>query len=251
MSALAPTASLVDLETVIERGMATFVEVGEALLAIQDGKMYQPAYRTFPEYCRARWSMEKSRAYQLMAAAATMRQLETQNVTKVDDSSTIVDTPVPQSESQVRPLSLIKGGKEKAEAWGEAVEAAGGKQPTAAQVKAAVDKRQPPKLVDASSLPKKKAEPKPKSEELLSVERAKKALDDKLWAIFGDFTGYLSQVREGVSLLAAMDTKEIAAMFEAPGFEVKRQEWVDAAKEAQESIKVLSPWLTQFLKATK
>jgi hypothetical protein len=38
-------------EAVIERGLTTFVEVGEALLAIRDGRLYRQAgYKTWEQY---------------------------------------------------------------------------------------------------------------------------------------------------------------------------------------------------------
>jgi hypothetical protein len=46
------------LERVIESGLRTFVEVGEALMEIRDQRLYQDA--TFEDYCRERWGISQS-----------------------------------------------------------------------------------------------------------------------------------------------------------------------------------------------
>lgn len=56
-------------ETVIEHGLTTFVEVGEALAAIRDARLYRAEYATFEDYCQERWSMGRRRADQLIGAA--------------------------------------------------------------------------------------------------------------------------------------------------------------------------------------
>jgi len=128
---------LMEHEKVIEQGLHTFVEVGRALAAIRDGKKYKASgYVTFEEYAGKRWNLSRKRAYDLISAADV-----------VDVLSPIGDKTEPSTESQLRPLApLAKRDPDAArEAWAEAVEAAGG-QPTAAQVKEAVEKRQPRKL---------------------------------------------------------------------------------------------------------
>lgn len=77
---------LEQLESVIERGLATFVEVGEALAEIRDSRLYLESHGSFEDYCRQRWGLGRSRAYQLIDAAAV---------------STIVDIP---NEAQAREL---------------------------------------------------------------------------------------------------------------------------------------------------
>lgn len=61
-------ARLTELEKIIEEGLPTFQRVGWALLRIRDERLYRLEYENFPDYCRARWDMGKSRAYQLIAA---------------------------------------------------------------------------------------------------------------------------------------------------------------------------------------
>lgn len=49
--------------------IATFVEVGEALLRIRDGRLYRDSYATFEDYCRDRWGFGERRGRQLIEAA--------------------------------------------------------------------------------------------------------------------------------------------------------------------------------------
>ena len=50
-------------EQVIERGLATFVEVGEALSEIRDARLYRESHTTFEAYCRERWGFTDRRAH--------------------------------------------------------------------------------------------------------------------------------------------------------------------------------------------
>jgi len=52
--------SLADLETIIERGLATFVEVGTALLDIRRDRLYRETHETFEAYCRERWGFGRA-----------------------------------------------------------------------------------------------------------------------------------------------------------------------------------------------
>ena len=124
------TASLPDLEAVIERGQQTFYEVGAALLTIRDRRLYREAHATFEDYCRERWDFSRPRAYQLIDAAQVTGLL-----------STTVDTPLPASESQARELAPLKDEPEAVAAvWQEVTEHAEetGEKITAAAVRAVV-----------------------------------------------------------------------------------------------------------------
>ena len=39
-------------ESVISKGLKTFSDVGNALLAIRDGRLYREQFPTFEEYCQ-------------------------------------------------------------------------------------------------------------------------------------------------------------------------------------------------------
>jgi hypothetical protein len=88
VSALPERRRLVELEAVIERGVKTFVEVGEALMEIRDGRLYRETHSSFESYLRERWNISRPRGYQLIDAAKL---------------STTVDTP-PGNEWQAREL---------------------------------------------------------------------------------------------------------------------------------------------------
>lgn len=67
--ALQVLPTLAECEEVIERGRLTFLEVGSALAAIRDGRLYQNTHATFEAYCRERWGMSRQHAYRQIAAA--------------------------------------------------------------------------------------------------------------------------------------------------------------------------------------
>lgn len=81
-------------ETVIERGIKVFFEVGEALLSIRDKRLYRATHHTFEQYCRERWDMSRRRANQLIESAAVIGNL-----------GTIV--PKPANEAQARELVTL------------------------------------------------------------------------------------------------------------------------------------------------
>jgi hypothetical protein len=113
--------TLVDCEAVIERGVRTFVEVGNALLTIRDERLYRDGFATFEAYCQERWGFSRQRAHQLTSAAEVV--------------TTIVDTglPAPANEGQARELAKAPE-EQRAEVWRETVERTDGK-PTAAAVR--------------------------------------------------------------------------------------------------------------------
>ncbi len=118
---------LAECEAIIERGLKTFVDVGQALLKVRDGRLYRK-YGTFEDYCRERWGMSQPRAYQMMYAAQTVGLLQ---------SSTIVE--LPQTESQARPLTQLKEPEQQIAAWQRAVETAPNGKVTATHVQSVVD----------------------------------------------------------------------------------------------------------------
>lgn len=69
------TARLKQCEKAIEKGLGTFVEVGQALLDIRDGKLYRASHKTFDAYCKERWDIGKSHAYRLIEGARTVQAI--------------------------------------------------------------------------------------------------------------------------------------------------------------------------------
>jgi hypothetical protein len=87
---------LTALESIIHEGLATFIEVGQALAEVRDRRLYRDKHGSFEEYCHERWLLSRTRAYQLIDAAVV-----------VNEMSTMVDTP-PANERQARELVPLK-----------------------------------------------------------------------------------------------------------------------------------------------
>jgi len=125
-------SKLVELESTIEDGLDTFVEVGSALAAIRDSRLYRGEFGTFEEYCDKRWKLARRQAYRLIDAAAV-----------VGNVSHGTQTP-PTSERQVRPLVALPPVEQPA-AWQRANEIAEaeGAPLRARHVEQAVQERKP------------------------------------------------------------------------------------------------------------
>lgn len=92
-----PAHILAEAEKVIEKGLGSFVEVGEALSKINEGRLYKKKEDdSFENYCATRWGMQDKHAYRLIDAAKCFRTLEKALTTK--------DKRLPGNEAQIRPL---------------------------------------------------------------------------------------------------------------------------------------------------
>jgi len=100
---------LYQCEEIIERGLNTFVDVGNALLDIRDNRLYRQEYHTFEDYCKERWGMERRQAYRLIDASTVVNNVS--NWTQI----------TPSNESQARPLTSLEP-KEQVEAWKRVIE---------------------------------------------------------------------------------------------------------------------------------
>ena len=78
--------TLENLESVIERGLNTFVDVGEALLTIRDERLYRSEYPTFEAYCNKRWGIKERRAYQLMDAAKVIDNIKSCTIVQLPNT---------------------------------------------------------------------------------------------------------------------------------------------------------------------
>lgn len=92
--------SLRKLEATIEKGMATFIEVGIALKTIRDEQLYRESHKTFEKYVAERWGMARQRAYQLIDAAEVKADLST-IVDKTPKAAEII------KETQLRELVTV------------------------------------------------------------------------------------------------------------------------------------------------
>lgn len=62
-------SALSECEEIVERGLVSFVEVGNALLRIRNERLYRSEFGTFQEYCEARWQMSDRHAGRMIDAA--------------------------------------------------------------------------------------------------------------------------------------------------------------------------------------
>lgn len=66
-------------EKAIETGIKSFADMGAALGAIRDARLYRASHTTFDVYLAERWQVSKSYANQLISAAATAAVVPIQN----------------------------------------------------------------------------------------------------------------------------------------------------------------------------
>jgi hypothetical protein len=88
-------ADLLACEETIGRGLQAFVEVGRALQAVRDGRLYRAEFGTFEEYCLRRWQIGRAHANRYIDASAVAGVL-----------SPIGD--IPTRESHVRLLTRVR-----------------------------------------------------------------------------------------------------------------------------------------------
>lgn len=75
---------LAQLESIIEKGKETFIEVGSALVEIRERRLYLRDYSTFDVYCHEKWGFSRQRAHQLINAAVAIQGLPKEMSTTVD-----------------------------------------------------------------------------------------------------------------------------------------------------------------------
>lgn len=167
--------ALNEAEAAIEDGLASFVKVGEALADVRDRRLYRSSHPTFEAYCRDRWEIGKSRAYQLIDAAVV--------------TSTIVDGIQPTNEGQARELSGLNGDEATA-VMVQALSLASGA-PTAATIRKA----------------REQVAPKPAMAK--TVDHA--ALADAAIAEFPDLAYYRDEVRDLEHCWRLADTLRLLA----------------------------------------
>lgn len=123
--------TLAEQEAVVAHGLQTFYDVGTALAAIRDLRLYRADYKTFEDYCQSRWNMTRQHVNRLVASAAVIRNLEP------------IGSILPSSESQARPLAQLPPAQQ-GPAWQRAVETADNGRVTARHVEQAVEYFRPP-----------------------------------------------------------------------------------------------------------
>lgn len=133
--------TLADNEAVIKRGLIQVWEVATALADIREQKQYLEAgFKTFDEYCQERWEFGRNYATALMRGAEVFENVKANLNEEVNKTQTRVSV-LPTQEAQTRAIrEATKEPAKQAEVWVQAVEDAGGEQPTAPQIREAAAK---------------------------------------------------------------------------------------------------------------
>jgi len=113
-------SELAHCEKVVAAGCKHFMEVGNALLTIQQGKLYRETHTTFENYLRDKWDISRGYGYKSIEAAKTV-----ENLTQMCPIGHIL----PDNESQTRALSGLSP-KLQQQVWQKAVTESDGR-PTA------------------------------------------------------------------------------------------------------------------------
>ncbi|MBW2642807.1 MAG: hypothetical protein JRC89_05405 [Deltaproteobacteria bacterium] len=107
---------LAELQNIIHRNFKAFYVVGCALTEIRDGRLYRQTHDTFEAFCRERFEIARTTAYQYIETSTVMDNLR--NCPQIADIGYL-----PANEGQVRPLTRLEPEKQ-AEAWKEVVTSA-------------------------------------------------------------------------------------------------------------------------------
>jgi hypothetical protein len=121
----AESSRLTECETVIERGLSTFMEVGAALQEIRDKRLYRATHDRFADYTRERWGLSVRYANRQIEAAKVAEKLG----------------PIgPKNEAQARELAPLLDDPDRMRQAAELARASAlGGQPTAAGYREAVN----------------------------------------------------------------------------------------------------------------
>jgi hypothetical protein len=115
---------LLNLEKVIERGMGSFIEVGNALLTIRTNELYKETHRTWEEYCMGRWGWKRHYVNRIIGASRVANAM-------------VPTGTIPISERSVRPLTALPKEK-RVEVWKKAVDSAPNGEVTERHVREAI-----------------------------------------------------------------------------------------------------------------
>ncbi len=72
---LAERSRLLELEEIVEHGIASFVAVGNALMAIRDERLYIETRATFEVYLGERWQISRQHGYRMIDSARVVAAL--------------------------------------------------------------------------------------------------------------------------------------------------------------------------------
>jgi hypothetical protein len=113
-------ARLARNETRISQGLASFVEVGEALSDIRDARLYRATHGTFESYCAEKWGMSASRARQICGASEVSKSVTIVTLTTESQARELARVEPARREEVIRKADIATGGKITAAAIKEA-----------------------------------------------------------------------------------------------------------------------------------
>lgn len=137
-------------------GLKSYIEVGEHLRAIRDGKLFTDISDTFEGYCKKCWSFTDRRARQIIDSSKSALIIES----LATETGTIV--PV-VNEAQARVLSELPDEQTQANVWAKAVESAPKAQDGTPKVTAAIVKKAAAEIAPKADKPKPAAKPEPEA----------------------------------------------------------------------------------------
>ncbi len=125
-----------ELEKIIVRGVMAHFEMGMAMAAIRDERLYMSTHGTFEAYCKDLWEISDRRVRQYIAAVEVIRNLQDMANTGQDDAHNrnhgsgyeqllyTNDIILPANERQARPLTYLKTPDQQFDAWRRVIETA-------------------------------------------------------------------------------------------------------------------------------
>ena len=131
----AEVAHLNKLEAIVQRGLDTDLELGNALAEISDASLYRATHQTFEAYLRDRWEIRRSPDDQLNQAAEI-----------ADPPSSDLERPAPGTEPEPRAVAPVRarGRAWLANVWQHARHAFSGDSVPAADIRDTVHRREQP-----------------------------------------------------------------------------------------------------------
>ena len=112
-------AELLGHESVIDKGMDAYLAVGQALLAIQQKKLYRATHRRFQDYVKDRFAISQSNSYRLMEQSETFLRLEE----VIQEAGVATTLPLPTVAKHLAVLTQLPEAQ-RALVWQKAVEEA-------------------------------------------------------------------------------------------------------------------------------
>jgi hypothetical protein len=140
----AEVAHLNRLEAIMQRGLDTDLELGNALAEIRDASLYRATHQTFEAYLRDRWEIRRSPDDQLSQAAET-----------ADPPSSDPNVPAPGMEPEPRAVPRVRasGRGWLANVWEQARHAFGRDGVPAVDVRVTVHRREQPAELEPEPRP--------------------------------------------------------------------------------------------------